>query len=629
MIYLVSNNKQLFQTNVYKECSINDVKDWLECQDFIEFDTETTGFEAMTCKVLCYQFGNKDNQFIIDALSFPLITFKEYFESSNYLWLGQNIKFDLRFLLHAGIDIWKMSVYDTMLAEVLLYAGLENTSYGLDALVWKYCNQHLDKSVRGEININGLTTRVIQYAAGDVTYLNEIKKKQHPIILERKLDRVLDLEMEVTKIFAEMEYYGLQLNQVKWLKAAEEGEKNVKQIQQQLDEIVLNTKELQQFCKKYSQVQMFGFNERQVDINYASPLQIGPVVKALGFDIESTNAKELEKLKHPFITKFIEYKQQQKLVTTYGKNVLKNIRPDGSITTSFWQIRDTGRVSSGDKNKGYINLQNLPATDTYRTPFEVNKGEVLIDADFAGMEAVLAAEVSNEQNWIEANNNGLDLHSINCEMVFKDKWKNSSLDNCEYYISKQKCKCPEHKKMRDKIKTTTYLYLFGGGASKLSKQLNITRNEAQQILNDFEASLPNLRGVVNNVRLFAKQNLYIRTMQPFMRRRYFDDYSQMTPDYRDSYIASLERQSFNTVIQGSGADICKQAMINIKLELVKQNIPHKFRLQVHDALMVSTIEKYGEQVKDIVIQGMIDAGKLVCKKANLSAEAYIATHWKK
>jgi DNA polymerase-1 len=629
MIYLVSNNKQLFQTNIYKECSINDVKDWLNNNKQVEFDTETTGFEAMTCKVLCYQFGNKDNQFIIDATSFPLTLFTAYFENANYLWLGQNIKFDLRFLLNIGVDIWKMNVYDTMLGECLLLAGLEEAKYGLDALVWKYCNQHLDKSVRGEININGLTTRVIQYAAGDVTYLGEIKRQQLELIKERDLERVMELEMQVTKIFAEMEYHGFKLNQTKWLKAAEEGETNANKLAEELDTLLLSYSELRKFCKKYTQSQMFGFTSRLVDVNYDSPLQMSKVFNSLGLKLESTDAKELEKINHPFVQKFIEYKKQQKLVKTYGKSMLKMVRPDGSITTSFWQMRDTGRVSSGDTKKGYPNLQNLPATDTYRNPFEVDEGEVLIDADFAGMEAVLAAEVSNEENWITANNEGLDLHSINCEMVFKDKWKHTALPNCDYYQSKQKCKCPEHKKMRDKIKTTTYLYLFGGGASKLSKQLNISKQEAQNILNDFETSLPNLRGVVTNVRNFAKRNLYIRTMKPFMRRRYFEDYSKMTDEYRSSYVASLERQSFNTVIQGSGADITKQAMINIKQKLVDLAIPHKFRLQVHDALMLSTPEQYGEQVKDITVQGMIDAGKLVCKKANLGADAYIAKYWQK
>lgn len=213
-------------------------------------------------------------------------------------------------------------------------------------------------------------------------------------------------------------------------------------------------------------------------------------------------------------------------------------------------MRDTGRVSSGDTKKGYPNLQNLPAVDTYRNPFEVEEGEVLIDSDFTGMEAVLTAEISNEENWIEANNSGLDLHSINAEMVYLDKWKNGALDNCEYYKSKQKCKCPEHKDMRDKVKTTTYLYLFGGGASKLSKGMNVSKAEAQRILNDFERSVPKLKAVITNIRNFARKNLYIRTMKPFMRRRYFEDYSQMMDQYRDKYLGEIDRQSFNTVPQG-------------------------------------------------------------------------------
>lgn len=340
MIYLISKNKQLFQTTTFQECNIDDVHNWLKVHKEVEFDTETTGFEAMTCKLLCYQFGNSKDQFIVDALSYPIILFKEYFENSEYLWLGQNIKFDLRFLLHAGVDIWKMKVYDTMLAECLLLAGLEEAKYGLDALVWKYCQQHLDKSVRGEININGLTSRVVQYAAGDVTYLGKIKEQQLVLIKERELDVVLNLEMEVTKIFAEMEYYGLQLNQEKWLKAAEEGEQNSIKLSQELDELIGNTKELVKFRKKYVQSSLFGFQDRITDVNYNSPVQIKKVIEALGVQTETTDAKELEKYKYiPFINKFIEFKKQEKLVKTYGKSMLKMVRPNGSITTTFWQIK--------------------------------------------------------------------------------------------------------------------------------------------------------------------------------------------------------------------------------------------------------------------------------------------------
>lgn len=630
MIYLLSNSKQLFTSTAYQECNVNDVINWLNANKIIEFDTETSGLEVQTSDVLCYQFGNADNQFIIDYSAYPLFFFKDYFNNPEYLWIGQNIKFDLKFLIKDKINIWNINVYDTMLAECLLTAGLKNTSVSLLTLVNKYCGKTLDKSVRGEINRFGLTERVVKYAAGDVTYLSKIMRLQLKEILKQDLEEVLNLEMQVTKIFAEMEYNGLQLNQEKWKKAALEGKANATKLHNELDDIVLQHPNLKKFKKKYVQTSMFDFVERQVLINYNSPLQIACVLEALNINTESTDAKELEKFKHiPFILKFIEYKKQQKLITTYGENVLKVIRPDGSITTSFWQIQSTGRVSSGDKKQGYPNLQNLPATDTYRNPFEVDKDEVLIDADFSGMEAVITAELSNEENWIKANNDGLDLHSINAEMVYKNKWKDTALEDCEYYLHTQKCKCPEHKEMRQKVKTTTYLYLFGGGASKLSKQMNITKREAQTILNDFESSVPKLKAVISSVRQFTRRNLYIRTMKPFMRRRYFEDYSKMADEDKSKYLGELDRQSFNAVPQGSGADCTKQAMIYIKEELTFKQIPHKFRLQVHDSIMLSTPKEYGEQVKEITVNNMIKAGALICKKAHLGAEAYIGTYWQK
>jgi DNA polymerase-1 len=629
MLYLISKNKQLFQSHLIQETTLSFLEDWLSNQTEVSLDLETTGFEPMTCDVLSYQFGNKEDQFVVDATTYPIRLCQDIFENSNKLWLGQNIKFDLRFLIHAGIDVWKMKVYDTMLAECILTAGLENTRYGLDALVWKYCQVQLDKSIRGEINYLGLTTRVVQYAAGDVTYLHDIRDKQLASIKEQDLELVLDLECTVTKIFAEMEYNGFQLNKEKWLHTAEESEKKVVKLEKELDEEVLSNSKLKSFIKRYVQESLFGYEERKVNINYASPLQIDKVIKALGFNLESTNAKELTTVSHPFVTKFIDYKKQSKLATTYGKNVLKNIRPNGSITTTFWQIRDTGRVSSGDKNKGYINLQNLPAENLYREPFEVDEGEILIDADYSGMEAVVSAEISGEESWIKANNELLDLHSITCEMIFKDKWKDMAEEDCEYFISKKKCKCPKHKELREKVKTITYLYLFGGGANKLAKQLNVSRTEAQSILDSFRKSLPNLVETVNKVRTYAKKFKYARTLRPYRRKRYFEDYEQMIDEYKNAYIATIDRQSFNHLIQGSSADIVKQAMIYIKEELVNRDIPHKFRLQVHDSIMLSTPKGYEELVKKITVSNMSKAGKIICKKAELRADAYIDIKWRK
>jgi DNA polymerase I len=595
----------------------------------IEIDTETRGYEPLVSGLLCYQLGIEDDAYVIDQESYPVELIKSYLENSEYTWLGQNIKFDLRFLLHHGIDIWKMQVYDTMLAEVILNSGLKDVGYGLDALVWRYCQYHLDKSVRGEITYSGLSQRVIKYAAEDVLFLKKIKEQQMKKLEEKDSLEVCKLEMTVTKIFAEMEYYGLKFDSEKWQEAVKFNTSEQKRLEEELDYAVETEPKLKKYIKDGYQLGLFGGAERKVQINYGSPAQIAKVIKDLGFNTPSTNAKELETINHPFVKKFIDYKKQQKLVTTYGKNFYKYVRPDNTVTTQFWQIVQTGRVSSGDKDKGYPNLQNLPAKDVFRNPFGVEDDEILVDADFSGMEAVLSAEVSGEQNWIDANNNGLDLHSINCEMVFKSKWKDSAQEGCLYYESKQKCSCKEHKKMRDKIKTTTYLYLFGGGPNKLSKQLNISKAEATKILSDFESSSPNLKNTVTLVRSFAKYHLFTRTMKPFKRRRYFENYKELPEELQSSSLAELERQSFNTLIQGSGADITKQAMIYIKEELVFRNIPHKFRLQVHDAIMLSTKKEYGEEVKTLVISCMEKAGKLVCKKANLTADAYTNKFWKK
>lgn len=658
MIYFCTTNPLVHGNQELQKIDFSEVIKHLDSttNKDIEIDTETRGYEPLVSGLLCYQLGIDDNAYVIDQESYPVTLIKSYLENSEYTWLGQNIKFDLRFLLHHGIDIWKMNVYDTMLAEVILNSGLKDVGYGLDALVWRYCQYHLDKSVRGEITYSGLTQRVIKYAAEDVLFLKKIKEQQMIKLEEKDSLEVCKLEMSVTKIFAEMEYYGLKFDSNKWQEAVKFNTEEQKRLEEELDEVVESEPKLKKYIKDGYQLGLFGGAERKVQINYGSPAQIAKVIKDLGFNTPSTNAKELENINHPFVKKFVAYKKQQKLVTTYGKNFYKYVRPDNTVTTQFWQIVQTGRVSSGDKEKGYPNLQNLPAKDVFRNPFGVEDGEILVDADFSGMEAVLSAEVSGEQNWIDANNHGFDLHSINCEMVFKQQWFNTQGDYCfyykpsykieeklytpqeykdldldggVYYSDKQKCSCPEHKKMRDKIKTTTYLYLFGGGFNKLAKQLNISKGEATKILADFESSLPNLKNTVALVRSFAKHNLYTRTMKPFKRRRYFEDYTQLPEELQSSSLAELERQSFNTLIQGSGADITKQAMIYIKEELVQRNIPHKFRLQVHDAIMLSTKEEYGEEVKRIVISCMEKAGKLVCKNANLTADAYTNKFWKK
>lgn len=627
MIHLISQNKQFFSIPGVVQADMSVLLNWLDQNKLVACDTETTAFEPQKGILLTAQFGDQNNQFIIDTTTIDISMVKPYLESPDYTWIFHNGKFDWRWFKKHDIEIKK--IWDTFLAECILTAGYEIRNLGLDAVAWKYCEAKLDKSVRGEISYQGLNSRTIKYCADDVTYLHAIREKQLKELTKHELLEVMDLENKVTTVFAECEYYGLKLDTEGWLKAADKSGAKLDELSAKLDDLVLTYPELSKFRKKYVQASLFGAVERAVDINYNSPLQINQVLQDLSLQAESTNAKDLEKLDHPFVRLFIEYKKQQKLVTTYGKKFLTNIRPDGTITTQYFQIVNTGRVSSGDKRNGCVNLQNIPATDEYRRCFIAGEDEVLICADFTAMEAVVAAEVSNEEAWVLANNEGLDLHSVNAEMAFKDKWKSVALEDCEYYKSKQKCKCPKHKKMRDQIKTTTYLYLFGGGYNKLAKQLNITASDAKTILKSFSNALPNLQSTVNKVRSYAKTFLFMRTLPPFRRKRFFENPATLSEDIRDSYISEIERQSFNFYIQGSSADCTKLAMCLIKEKLIERQLPHKFNLQVHDEILITTHPDYAERVKEVVEEGMIEAGSTILKKAKLGCSAEISKFWKK
>ncbi len=192
MIYLVSNQKQLFKTDLYSEISFEEAKNALEQLNVIQVDTETEGLDVFTKKLLCYQLGNKENQYVFDQSSYSIELFKEFFESER-LFIFHNASFDLKYLYY--YNIWPKYVYDTMLAEQLIWLGYSHRaispeeyeeekynfpylekenkqthesyyefSCSLKAVGQNRLNIELDKTVRGKIVKVGLTPEVIEYA---------------------------------------------------------------------------------------------------------------------------------------------------------------------------------------------------------------------------------------------------------------------------------------------------------------------------------------------------------------------------------------------------------------------------------------------------------------------------------
>ncbi len=218
MIYLVSHNKSLFQTDKYIEATMEQAMSVLLPLKLCQLDTETKGLDCHTKALLTVQLGNKDNQVVIDWTTITLREkqiVKNYLESDR-LFLGWNLMFDLTFLYVQGI--YPKHIWDGMIAEQLLYLGYpaQMREKSLKAAAWNYLNINIDKTVRGKIINDGLTTEVVIYAAGDVTYIEDIKEKQDIEVGKQGMKLAVELECEFVKSLAYFKYCGVHLDITKW-----------------------------------------------------------------------------------------------------------------------------------------------------------------------------------------------------------------------------------------------------------------------------------------------------------------------------------------------------------------------------------------------------------------------------
>lgn len=218
MIYLVSHNKSLFKTDKYIEATIEQAMSVLLPLKLCQLDTETKGLDCHTKALLTIQLGNKDNQVVID---WTTLTPREKQIVKNYLeldrlFLGWNLMFDLTFLYVQGI--YPKHIWDGMIVEQLLYLGYpaQMREKSLKAAAWNYLNINIDKTVRGKIVNDGLTTEVVIYAAGDVTYIEDIKEKQDIEVEKQGMKLAVELECEFVKSLAYFKYCGVHLDITKW-----------------------------------------------------------------------------------------------------------------------------------------------------------------------------------------------------------------------------------------------------------------------------------------------------------------------------------------------------------------------------------------------------------------------------
>lgn len=304
----------------------------------------------------------------------------------------------------------------------------------------------------------------------------------------------------------------------------------------------------------------------------------------------TTDVEVLEKLKsqHPIIEKILEYRTLMKLNSTYVEGLIPYInKKTNRIHSSFHQtITATGRISSTEPN-----LQNIPTRQELgrqiRKAFKPAEGKVYIDADYSQIELRVLAHISEDENMIQAFNNGEDIHKQAASKVF-----NIPIEEVT-------------KEQRSSAKAVNFGIVYGISDFGLANQLGVSNKKAKEYIEQYLNKYNGIKQFMDNIVESAKEKGYVETL--FGRRRYIPEIKS------NNYMVRQfgNRVAMNTPIQGTAADIMKIAMINVYKTLKENKINAKIVLQIHDELLLEVSNEDKEKAKDILKNCMENAIKLV------------------
>lgn len=662
MIYLVTKQQSLWTSDRYKVISPEEALKILEPLTIVELDTETMGLDPYTKELLTVQLGCAEFQVVIDCTSVDIHLFKDYLENPQRIFLGWNIKFDLKFLYHQRIILRR--VYDGYLAEKLLWlgypAGMHEMS--LKAASINYLGVDMDKSVRGKIIQTGLTEDVIVYAAGDVCYLGKIRDKQLLKLEEKGLLKAIDFENEFVKCLAYIEYCGAKLDIEKWKVKMMTDLNNLEKAEAALNDWVENSNFQSKYCSVNAQGDLFsGFDTKpRCHINWTSSQQVIPLFEDLGLNLKVLDKKtkhykksvdikvvEPQASKSPLIPIYINFKKSAIIVNTFGQKFLNLINPvTGRIHANFNQLgTDTGRLSSTEPN-----LQNLPHDALTRSCFVSDRGNKWISADYSGQESYLMASMANDTAMLEELTNGSgDLHSLTAKMVFQQIPRDTPLSDIK----------KKYKDLRQEAKGYEFCFNYGGQDSTLIRNYGLSAPRAKEIYENYMSGFAGLKRYQDFRRKDVMRKGYILLSPITGHKAYIYDYDelkfQMEKQEEDGFWdyyremkrdapecdtvqgvrrlarrkAESEKQSINYPIQAAGALCFKLASIKLFNWLLKNDLLFKVKycIPVHDEINLEAPEEIAQEVAETLVKCMVSAGKPFCTRAHLGADVEVAEHW--
>ena len=557
----------------------------LSQQTIFCFDTETTGLDALTAEIvgLSFSFESGKAYYVptpntVQEAQRIVDIFKPILENKDIKKVGQNLKYDILLLTKYGIHV-QGELFDTMLAHYLIDP---DTRHGMDILAETYLGytpvsitELIGNKGKNQGNMRDVEIEKIkEYAAEDADITWQLYQRLSSLLMESKTDELArSVEFPLVYTLAEIEKNGVKID-VDTLKAFSQAlEKDITALENNI------------------------YEKAGVKFNIASPKQLGEVLfDKLQLDPKAKKTKTgqyktgedvLLTLAHKsdIVQDILDFRQYQKLKSTYVDALPTLINPHTClIHTSYNQaVAATGRLSSTNPNLQNIPIRTEKGREVRKAFIPRSADHILLSADYSQIELRIMAELSQDENMLEAFTLGQDIHKATAAKVY-------GIDISEVTSDQ-----------RRNAKAVNFGIIYGQSAFGLSQSLGIPRREAAEIIDQYFMQYQGIKQYMSKTIESAKENGYVETI--LKRRRYLRDINSANMTVR----GFAERNAINAPIQGSAADMIKVAMINIQNDIVQQNLKGKMIMQVHDELVFDVPKSEVNSFKKIILERMKSA----------------------
>ncbi|MFO1519043.1 MAG: DNA polymerase I [bacterium] len=576
------------------------VQNLREASEF-SFDTETTSLNPLDAKLVGLSFSTEEGKayyvpvgHVSEAPQLPLekvlTALKPVLEDPSKGKIAQNFKYDYEVLRQAGIHVRGLHC-DTMIAAYLLEPS---GNHNMDALSQQYLGhktityEEVTGGKKGVSFSEVPIEKALEYSGEDADVTFRLYRVLTPKLKEENLEGVLrEIELPLVFVLADMERAGIKIDrsfltglQTEFLGRIQTSEKRIYETAGETFNIN-STKQLGQILFEKLKLPV----QRKTKTGYSTDVDV---------------LTELAKI-HDLPKEILSYRSLAKLKSTYVDALLALADPaTDRIHTSFNQtIAETGRLSSSDPN-----LQNIPIRTEdgkkIRQAFVADKDFKLLSADYSQIELRVLAHLSEDPTLLDAFKNEEDVHRITAASIF-------GLPPVEISPS-----------MRSVGKTVNFAVIYGQTPFGLSGQLGIPPQKAKEYIDQYFIKYGKVQAYREKVLAEAREKQVVHTL--YGRHRRVQDLLSKNPNIR----SFAERIAFNTVIQGTAADLIKLAMIQIHRKMKERNLKSRMLLQVHDELVFEVFEPELEEVRELVRQEMEGVGSF---KVPLKVEMGVGPHW--